>query len=1033
MKNIIFSTTRQWNCGDEFILFGCLNLFKQLIPEGFNAIIYNRHPDIRQRQERLPYFQNIKLPNEINDYTEFLDANFRVGFRDNSIKSITDCSFVDLVVFAGTPEWSIECCRDLYELIEKYNLKTIALGIGSKPHINTGIYNRVNNKIAPFFVRDEGLLDEIGIEGAKYLPCPALLSATADDEKETKEVKKIGLIYSVNLDRSELNNCVGDETYEYMIRLYRQIIEEYSSQYEIALVCHYIDEIPYARYEFQGLACHYSYDASEYFKIYNQFDLVIGGRVHGIGICSSQGIPSIGIGHDFRKGTLAGFLAPLVSVGEPFEAVRQLINETINKAESINAKLLSHKKKTNAAYIDALKDVVQGQESNHTRDGIQSPALFPPSNEFVANAKQIVKDNKSMFDKFAHAHNQHLCRLYVDTGRGFNENEKLIEEVQTDNESCRVVFDLSKFSGIHSLRFDPAEHKFIGCKLISAESDEGELNFSPAFSFDAPEDAEDIFFSEDPQYFLNPGQAVGKRLVMRFAARQLDALELEKRVLELMDKLSDAKEELAKNEFRLASGTLFVDIGEGFNERHKVEAPYEAVDGHYKIAFNLNQFSDIKMLRFDPIEDKLCACEMISSPDAATAKDAFRNNAGEDVFFTNDPQYIIENIDSNMQLINFEIDIREAKIEEIGDYITMCAQRLEDANSKIKEHEFHVSEATLFFDTGEGFSSKNALVAKYEPFEDGYKVSFDIGRIENVQSLRFDPIENKQCACQIIDSTMPIIATNAYKNLGGEDVFFTSDPQYLSVAFDKNVKEITYYLRIREVTIDEIGLCVKELERNLALARQELEKYVFNPQKATLFVDTGEGFTESDKCESTYVKESDCYTATFNLDAFSEIRALRFDPAEGFLIDVKKCTAKVNNSSAALSPINAFIDHKGTTSFYSCDPQYLLTFTDNEAPEQVTVTIEMQQQDADTYESFIISRENLLNKLKEDLLQEQQQTTTIAKELEQTKKQYNVDTENLRLQMRILKQNILEDKRFAQLSKLGLLKGVNNLLVEGEV
>ena len=45
-KNIVFSTTRQWNPGDEFILMGCINLLKQLGVD-FNVLIYNRNPQIQ--------------------------------------------------------------------------------------------------------------------------------------------------------------------------------------------------------------------------------------------------------------------------------------------------------------------------------------------------------------------------------------------------------------------------------------------------------------------------------------------------------------------------------------------------------------------------------------------------------------------------------------------------------------------------------------------------------------------------------------------------------------------------------------------------------------------------------------------------------------------------------------------------------------------------------------------------------------------------------------------------------------------------
>lgn len=47
MKNILISTTRQWNPGDEFIMMGSLNIMKELYGNIINPIIFNRNPDIR--------------------------------------------------------------------------------------------------------------------------------------------------------------------------------------------------------------------------------------------------------------------------------------------------------------------------------------------------------------------------------------------------------------------------------------------------------------------------------------------------------------------------------------------------------------------------------------------------------------------------------------------------------------------------------------------------------------------------------------------------------------------------------------------------------------------------------------------------------------------------------------------------------------------------------------------------------------------------------------------------------------------------
>lgn len=46
IKNVVLSTTRQWNPGDEFILLGIINLLREVIGE-FNPVIFNRSPEVR--------------------------------------------------------------------------------------------------------------------------------------------------------------------------------------------------------------------------------------------------------------------------------------------------------------------------------------------------------------------------------------------------------------------------------------------------------------------------------------------------------------------------------------------------------------------------------------------------------------------------------------------------------------------------------------------------------------------------------------------------------------------------------------------------------------------------------------------------------------------------------------------------------------------------------------------------------------------------------------------------------------------------
>jgi hypothetical protein len=145
MKNIVFSTTRQWNCGDEFILMGCINLMKKVIGENFNPIIYNRHPD---------------LPHEFaSDNSIFARCGLR--FNDNSLKYYTEASFIDLVVLAGTPEWASPNCQPLYEMINRHYLPTVAIGIGSENTSNDPMIKETISGFKLFTVRDQTLVDKI--------------------------------------------------------------------------------------------------------------------------------------------------------------------------------------------------------------------------------------------------------------------------------------------------------------------------------------------------------------------------------------------------------------------------------------------------------------------------------------------------------------------------------------------------------------------------------------------------------------------------------------------------------------------------------------------------------------------------------------------------------------------------------------------------------------------------------------------------------------------------------------------------------
>lgn len=360
-KNILFSTTRQWNPGDEFILMGCQNILKNIFGD-YNSIIYNRNPEVRQNWQYINPFRKLKYGNlEFIKGKEILDSFLRNNFWDNSFKDTTSGDFIDLVVFAGSPEWITKRSLQLYNTICKYNIPTIYLGIGSSSEYNLNripqIMKQVLGNALFISVRDERTLNllEINNYKAQYNPCPAILSVDKSKEKNIKTLKKIGLIYGTY--KAVSANNIKKETYYYLINLYRHLIRKYKNVYEFEFVCHYIDELPEVKKDFPEFNINYSFNSSDYIDIFSKFDLVIGHRVHAIGMSASLGIPGICISHDMRGATCIGFKAPLIKVGDSFDICENLINEAKHNIFEQNLSIIKHKNLVMAKYLNTLNNL----------------------------------------------------------------------------------------------------------------------------------------------------------------------------------------------------------------------------------------------------------------------------------------------------------------------------------------------------------------------------------------------------------------------------------------------------------------------------------------------------------------------------------------------------------------------------------------------------------------------------------------------------------------------------------------------------
>lgn len=354
-KNILFSTTRQWNPGDEFILKGILAVINS-ISDDFNPIIFNRNPEIKHEEAN-------KCFNFQFNMDRFRFKILKSGFYDNSFKKeLFNEKFIDLAIFAGTPEWASSRMRVFYQYINQYSIPAIYLGIGLGEcnfdvHKLSDIYKDVIKNAKLIIVRDWLAKDALSMYDPIFLPCPSLLAAPKELERNISKVKRVGLIYGT--DKSVKSNRIDSKTYSFILNAYKKILAVYGNQFDFEFICHYVNELPEFLKDFPKWDCNYSYDSADYIGIYNKFDLVVGPRIHGVGISASMGIPGINIRHDMRGDTCFGFDADVVDLSCKLDDFLAIFDSKIREINSINCKLLKKKYEIFREYRNKLIPILQ--------------------------------------------------------------------------------------------------------------------------------------------------------------------------------------------------------------------------------------------------------------------------------------------------------------------------------------------------------------------------------------------------------------------------------------------------------------------------------------------------------------------------------------------------------------------------------------------------------------------------------------------------------------------------------------------------
>lgn len=116
------------------------------------------------------------------------------------------------------------------------------------------------------------------------------------------------------------------------------------------------------------------------------------------------------------------------------------------------------------------------------------------------------------------------CRIYVDTGNGFSEDETIWQDYDIGccNELC---FDVSEFENIVKIRFDPIEKIYINCNINEITSNLEPLSFKDNNAIGHMGDY-DLFLTNDPQYSIFGNFKEIKSINIKFIANFIDNVEI---------------------------------------------------------------------------------------------------------------------------------------------------------------------------------------------------------------------------------------------------------------------------------------------------------------------------------------------------------------------------------------------------------------------------------------------------------------------------------------------------------------------------
>lgn len=319
MKNILYNTTRQWNCGDEFIMAGTRNLISELIPL-HNSIVFDRNPDL--------------IPLSSGGHSRRISNSW----------SLQNFNF-DYYVAAGTPEWGGPRNSSVTKFVYENKIPSIFLGIGTANAVDQWTGKILSNSLS-VICRDTAALSRVKNHhpDAICLHCPSIF-CTESTSKHS--LQNIGIVF-----QSDAQQWQKISTKQKTLLI--ETINRLSANYNVSLICHYHKELYEAKKLFPHLDIYYSYNYSDYFDIYKKFDLTISTRLHGCFCSLACGVPTImpsGL-----SGRCKGAVneSPLV-IQKPFEEIDP---DTVD-VKKISSEMMIYKQTIKKDYLKKLSGLIE--------------------------------------------------------------------------------------------------------------------------------------------------------------------------------------------------------------------------------------------------------------------------------------------------------------------------------------------------------------------------------------------------------------------------------------------------------------------------------------------------------------------------------------------------------------------------------------------------------------------------------------------------------------------------------------------------